>query len=65
MINKDTKTNNIWMDIFFKKTDTQRYVPFNSSHSKRCKNNIPFTLARRICEVTKKRVDELQKVVYF
>ena len=70
MINKDPENNNIWMDIFYKKTDTRRCVPFNSCHPKQCKKNIPFTLARRICtivennEVRKKRLDELQKVLY-
>ena len=58
------------MDIFYKKTDTRRCVPFNSCHPKQCKNNIPFTLARRICaivennDVRKKRLDELQKILY-
>ena len=58
------------MDIFYKKTDTRRCVPFNSCHPKQCKKNIPFTLARRICtivennEVRKKRLDELQKLLY-
>ena len=67
MINKDLETNNIWMDIFYKRTDTRRCVPFNFWHPKQCKNNISFTLARRICtilensEVRKKRLDELQK----
>ena len=32
MINKDPETNNIWMDIFYKKADTRRCVPFNSCH---------------------------------
>ena len=51
MINKDPENNNIWMDIFYKKTDTRRCVPFNSCHPKQCKKNIPFTLARRICTI--------------
>ena len=33
------------------KTDTRRCVPFNCCHPKQCKNNITFTLARRICIV--------------
>ena len=71
MINKDPETNNIWMDIFHKKTDTQRCVPFNSCRPKQCKNNIPFTLARRIytivenSEVRKKHLHKLQKVLYY
>ena len=34
MINKDPDNNNIWMDIFYKKTNTRRGVPFNSCHFK-------------------------------
>ena len=70
MINKDPENNNIWMDIFYKKTDTRRCVPFNSCHSKQYKKNIPFILARRVCtivennEVRKKRLGKLQKVLY-
>ena len=70
MINKDPDHNNIWMDIFYEKTDTRRFIPFNSCHSKQCKNNISFTFARRVCtivensEVRKKRLDELQEVLY-
>ena len=65
IINKDPETINILMDIFYKKTDTQRCLPFNSCHPKHYKNNIPFTLARRICTIVEnsevKRLDELQK----
>ena len=59
------------MDIFYKKTDTRRCIPFNSCHSKQSKNNIPFALARRIfiivenSEVREKPLDELQKVLCF
>ena len=47
------KRNNdkIWMDIYYKPTDTHRCLPFSSNHPKHCKNNIPFTLARRICTI--------------
>ena len=51
MINKHPETYNTWMDIFYKKADTCRCVPFNSCHSKQRKNNITFTLARRICTI--------------
>ena len=45
------KRNNdkIWMGIYYKPTDTHRCIPFSSNHPKHCKNNIPFTMARRIC----------------
>ena len=47
------KRNNdkIWMDIYYKSTDTHRDLPFSSNHPKHCKKNIPFTLARRICTI--------------
>ena len=47
------KRNNdiIWMDIYYKPTDTHRCLPFSSNHPKLCKNNISFTLARRICTI--------------
>ena len=41
----------IWMDIYYKPTDTHRCLPFSSNHPKHCKKNIPFTLARRICTI--------------
>ena len=47
------KHNNdkIWMDIYYKPTDTHKCFPFSSNHPKHCKKNIPFTLARRICTI--------------
>ena len=70
MINKDLRTITFEWTYFIKKTDTRRCVPFNSCHSKQCKKNISFILARRVCtivennEVRKKRLDKLQKVLY-
>ena len=43
--------NGIWMDLYHKPTDTQRCLPFTSSHPNHCKRNIPFCLARRICTI--------------
>ena len=42
---------NIWMDIFYKQTDTHRCLLFSSKHPNHCKKNIPFTLACRICTI--------------
>ena len=28
---------NIWMDIYYKQTDTHRWLPFSSNHPKHCK----------------------------
>ena len=36
------------MDIYYKPTDVLGCLPFSSNHPKHCKNNILFTLARRI-----------------
>ena len=44
--------NAIWMDLYYKPTDTQRYLPFTSSDTNHSKRNIPFSLARRICTIT-------------
>ena len=45
------KLNNdqIWMDIYYKPTDTDRCLPFSSNHPKHCKKSIPSTLVRRTC----------------
>ena len=39
----------IWMDIYYKQTDTHRCLPFSSIQFNHCKKNIIFTLVRRIC----------------
>ena len=56
------KRNNdkIWMDIYYKPTDTHRCLPFSSNHPKHCKNNIPFTLARRICTIVENNEAKLK-----
>ena len=41
----------IWMDLYHKPTDTQRCLPYSTSHPKHCLKNIPFTMAIRICTV--------------
>ena len=67
MINKILRPITFGWAYFIKKTDTHRCAPFNSYHPKQYKNDILFTLARRICtiaenkEIRKKRLDELQK----
>ena len=38
----------IWIDIYYKPTDTHRCLPFSSNYPSHCKKYIPFTLARRI-----------------
>ena len=55
MINKDPDNNHIWMNIFYKKTDTPRRALFNCCHPKQCKKNIPFTLARRIFTIVENK----------
>ena len=47
------KHNNdkIWMDIYYKPTDTHSCLHFPSNHCKYCKNNMAFTLVLRICTI--------------
>ena len=40
-------------DIYSKPTDTKQYLHFKSCHARHTKNNIPFSLARRICTIVK------------
>ena len=40
------------MNLYHKPTDTQRHLPFTSSHPNNCKWNIPFYLAQRIYTIT-------------
>ena len=52
-INKDKER--LWMDIYYKPTDSKRYVPFDSCHPDHCLKNIPFCLARRICMIVENK----------
>ena len=46
--------NGIWVDLYYKLTDTQRCLPFTFSHPNHCKQNIPFCLPQRICSIAEK-----------
>ena len=54
-------------DIFYKDTNTHDYLDYHSSHPKHVKDNIPFTLAKKIHvfvsdpDTEKLRLDELRK----
>ena len=37
------------MALYHEATDTQRCLPYSTSHPKYCLKNIPFVMARRIC----------------
>ena len=37
--------------MYLKPTDTQRRLPYSTSHPKHCLKNIPFVMARRICTI--------------
>ena len=53
-------------DIFNKETDTHQYLNYNSCHQKHTKQNISYSLARRIClivsepDVGRRRLAELE-----
>ena len=50
------------MDLYHKPTDTQRYLPFTSSHPNHCKRNIPLFLAWRICTIVENNVENLRNL---
>ena len=54
--------NGIWMDLYQKPKDTQRFLPFTSSHSNHGKRNIPFCLARRICAIAENNAEKLKNL---
>ena len=62
-----TEYNKVETDIFYKTTNSHDYLNYHSSHPQHTKNNIPFSLAKRIlCFVTdnskmNERLDELRK----
>ena len=43
--------NGIWMDLYHKLADTQRFLPLTSSHPNHYKRNTLFCLARGICNI--------------
>ena len=47
------ENNQIITDIFYKQTNSHRYVDFFSNHPAHVKRNIPLTLAQRICSLVK------------
>ena len=50
------------MDLYHKPTDTQRCLPFTSSHPNYCKWNIPFCLAQRICTIAENNAEKLKNL---
>ena len=54
--------NGIWIDIYQKPTETQRCLPFTSSHPSHCKRNIPFCLAQRICTIAENNAEKLKNL---
>ena len=54
--------NGIWIDLYHKPTDTQRCLPFTSSHPNHCKLNIPFCLAWRICTIAETNAEKLKNL---
>ena len=57
-----TNENGIWMNLHHKLTDTQRCLPFTSSHPNHFRRNIPFYLARRICTIAENNAEKLENM---
>jgi hypothetical protein len=61
-----TQNFKIYTDIFYKPTDSHQYLHFYSNHPRHIKRNIPYCLAKRICNIVSdksvkmKRLKELQ-----
>ena len=58
-IERDKTGAKIWMDICKELTDSKRYVPFTSNHSRSCHRNTQFCLARRICAIVEEENTKL------
>ena len=56
------KEKGIWMELYHQPTDTQRCLPFTSSHLIHCNRHIPFCLARRICTIAKNNAQKLKNL---
>ena len=56
------KRNNdkIWIDIYYKPTDTHRCLPFCSNHPNHCKKYIPFILAHRVCTIAENTEENMK-----
>ena len=52
----------MWMDIYFKPTDTRRCLQFSSIHPNYCQKDIPLTLARRICTIVENQQRKLENL---
>ena len=52
----------MWMDIYFKPTDTRRCLQFSFIHPNYCQKDIPLTLARRICTIVENQQRKLENL---
>ena len=49
-----------WIDIYYKSTDTHRFLSFSSNCPKHCKNNITFV--RQICTIIENTEAKIKRV---
>ena len=56
---------NIWMNNYYKPTDTHGCLSFSSNHPKHWKKNIPFTLARSICIIVENTDAKMKHLEHF
>lgn len=54
--------NKIKTDMFYKKTDSHEYLPFNSNHPGHTKRAIPYNLARTICTIVTDQERKYQRL---
>ena len=60
MIRKEN--THLTTDIYYKPTDLFQYLPYTSSHPRHTKNNISYSLARRICMIIKNQDTRKQRL---
>ena len=60
MINKTV--TKIWMDVYYKLTDSKRYVSFTANHPRSCHRNISFCLAKHICTIVEEENMKLKRL---
>ena len=65
------RDNSISTDIFYKSTNSHRYLDFRSCHQHHTKVNVPFNLGQRICKIVSNnerkiyRLKELKTISLF
>ena len=58
-----TISNDRETDIHYKETDSKQYLEYRSHHPRFVNNNIPYSLARRICTIVSNNEAKIQRQI--